>query len=109
MYADLQGRVSILDSRRTVFLGHREDTQDATNARFSFPLMDRVTQCPDLGSRSTRSPQQLRRTERHSLGVVFVFDPIPTTFLAEMLAQQLPGSGMPNPHVECIPLHFDQP
>ncbi len=76
---------------------------------FSLPLMDSVTYCPDLGSRSASSLQQLRRAERHSLGVVLVFDPIPTAFLPDMLTQQLPGPGMHNPHVECIPLHFDEP
>src|SRR5438105_15351358 len=52
------------------------------------------------------SPQQLRRVERHFLGVIFFLDAISAALLTQVLAKKLVGVGMQDTHVQLIPLHL---
>jgi len=52
------------------------------------------------------APQELRRAQRHFLGVVFFLDAISASSLAQVLAKKLAGAGMQDTHVQLVPLHL---
>ena len=68
-----------------------------------------LAELADLGSGVFGAPQQLRRAQRHFLGVVFFLDAISAAFLAQVLAKKLVGVGMQDAHVQRIPLHLHGP
>jgi hypothetical protein len=52
--------------------------------------IDKVAERTHLRARSLGLPQHLRDAQRSASGMVFFFNAIPATFLAYVLAQQLP-------------------
>src|SRR5215470_14899738 len=96
----------IFDCRRSVFLNQRQHTQDAADAGLSLPLIDQLAELADLRSGMFGAPQQLRRAQRHFLGVIFFLDAIAAALLAQMLTQELVGAGMQDAHVQRTPLHL---
>src|SRR6516164_8522531 len=77
----------IFDCCRSVFLHQGEHTQDAADAGLSLPLIDQLAEFADLRSGMFGAPQQLRRAQRHFLGVIFLLDAIAAALLAQMFAQ----------------------
>jgi len=53
----------------------------------SLLLIDQLAELADLGSGVFGTPQELRRAQRHFLGVVFILDAISAAFLPEVLAR----------------------
>src|SRR2546425_572034 len=84
-------------------------SQDAADAGLCLPLIDQLAELADTGSGMFGAPQQLRRAQRHLLGVVFFLDAISATSLAQVLAKKLAGAGMQDAHVQLIPLHLHGP
>src|ERR1700746_2678132 len=66
--------------------------------------MDGIAERADVRASTTRSPQQLRRAQRGSLGMVFGLDAIAAAFLANVLTQQLAGLGIEQTDKQLIPL-----
>src|SRR5438445_3953468 len=89
------------------FLIRGMHSQDAADAGLCLLLIDQLAELADLGSGVFGAPQELRRAQRHFLGVVFLLDAISTAFLAQVLAKKLVCTGMQDAHVQRIPLHFD--
>ncbi len=88
-HTDLDSRgTSIFKGRRAVFLGQREDPQDAANARLTLSLIDGHRQYANLPSGVARTAQQLRGAQGHFLWVVLALDAIPAAFLANVFAEK---------------------
>src|SRR5436189_2090295 len=86
----------------------RESTQDAADAGLSLPVIQQLAELAGLGAGMSSSPQQLRRAQRHFLGVIFFLDAIAAAFLTQVLAKKLVGVGMQDTHVQLIPLHLQR-
>jgi hypothetical protein len=73
------------------------------------PVIDQLAELADLGSGVFGPPQELHRAQRHFRGVIFLLDTVPAAFLAQVLAEELVGVRMQDPHVQCVPLHLHGP
>src|ERR1700751_374193 len=83
VYADVEsGGAGIFHRRRSVFLDQGKHSQDAADAGLCLPLIDQLAELADLSSSMFGTPQELRSTQWHFLGVVFFLDAIPAAFLA---------------------------
>src|SRR6516165_4709950 len=106
VHADVESSCAgIFDCCRSVFLNQGKYTQDAADAGLPLPLIDQLAELADLRSGMFGASQQLRRAQRHFLGVIFLLDAIAATLLAQMFAQELVGAGMQDAHVQRVPLH----
>ena len=92
--------------RHTVFLHQGKHPQDAADTGLSLPVIQQLAELARLGAGMSSSPQQLRRAQRHFLGVIFFLDAISAALLTQMLAKKLVGVRMQDAHVQRIPLHF---
>src|ERR1700691_119904 len=83
MHAHFQSnRARIFDRGGAELLGQGEDAEDAANPRFSELVINKVAECADVSTGSSRSPQLMGHLKRHVLGMIFFFYAIPATFLA---------------------------
>src|SRR5947209_6251750 len=90
--ADFQGRcASVLDCGAAILLNQRQYAQDAAHRSLAVFLMHAAAQYPDLRAGLVGAYQQLQGGQRSLLGLVFVFDAMASTRLAQVLAQELPG------------------
>src|SRR5215469_10843232 len=103
------GGTGVFHRSDAVFLYGAKHAEHVANSQLAFALIDGVAENTDLRSGPLGAPQQLSRTERHFLGVIFLLNAIPTGSLAEMLAQKFVGMGVQDPHLRFVPLHVDRP
>src|SRR5262252_4961200 len=95
VHADIESSsAGIFDCCRSVFLHQGKHTQDAADTGLPLPLIDQLAELADLRSGMFGASQQLRRAERHFLGVILFLDAIPAAPLAHMFAERLFGERM---------------
>jgi transposase len=68
--------------------------------------LEALAESADMLARLFTTRQQLPGGQRCLRRTVFVFDPVPATLLAQVLAQQIPGQGIEQANVGIIPLHL---
>src|ERR1700752_2469442 len=106
-HADVESRGTRVFHRcRSVFLHQRKHTQDAADAGLSVSVVEPLTELARLRACVCSAPQQLRRAERHFLGMIFLLDAVAATPLAQMLAEKLIRVRMQDTHIERVPLHL---
>src|SRR5271165_3731920 len=89
------------------FLARQRTPKMRRTPTSAFLTMDGVAERADMQSSSTGPPQQLRGAQGRPLGAVLGLDAIPSSLLAQVFAQQLPGLGIEQADIQVIPLHPD--
>src|ERR1700741_109130 len=105
--ADVESsRAGIFDCRRSIFLYQGKHSQDAADACLSLPVVQQLAELASLAACVCSAPQELRRTQRHFLWVIFFLDAISAALLTQMFAKKLVGVGMQDAYMQRVPLHL---
>ena len=107
-HAQLQRRsAGLIASSIAVLFGKREHALDAADSEFALASMDGIGDRADTVSGLVRTRQQLQQLRRRTTRAILIADAVPATFAAQMLAQQLAGVRIQQPHIHRVPLHVD--
>ena len=90
-----------------MFPGAREDAEDATDACGAVVAMDVVADRGDGGTGALGGGEQGEGLGRGAGGPVRVRDAMPAPWRAQVLAEELSGSGVEQADVGAVPLHVD--
>ena len=91
----------------TVLPGEGEDAEDATDAGGAVVTVDVVADGGDGGAGPLGGGEQGEGLRRGAGGPVSVLDAMPAPRRAQVLAEELAGAGIEQPHVSCVPLDVD--
>jgi len=103
------GSASFLDRGRTIFLGHGQDAENATDGGFAIIGVHRLAERADLSAGLAGPDQQLQRAGRRLFGAILWLNAATTTRLTQMFPQQLPSPRVEQTDTLCIPLNGDSP
>ena len=91
----------------TVLPGEGEDAEDATDAGGAVVTVDVVADGGDGGAGPLGGGEQGEGLRRGAGGPVSVLDAMPAPRRAQVLAEELAGAGIEQPHLSCVPLDVD--
>ena len=97
----------LFDDIGTMLLGEREDAEDAADAGGAVVAVDVVTDGGDGGAGALGGGEQGEGLGRGAGGPVRVRDAMPAPRRAQVLAEELAGSGVEQADVGAVPLHVD--